>query len=138
MANETQDIVGTLDHLAMTAISEKDVASRLTEAFEALTQNNEPPTTQLSDAMKNNLDMTKKLKLKPTKDPEEMKLADKSNRKAALGNNLDPYGFCWTHGFRVTKRHISQNYSAPVAGHQREATRKRSWEATRPGNDTMG
>ena len=122
----------------MTAISEKDVASRLTEAFEALTQNNEPPTTQLSDAMKNNLDMTKKLKLKPTKDPEEMKLADKSNRKAALGNNFDPYGYFWTHGFRGTKRHISQNYSAPVAGHQREATMKRSWEATRPGNDTMG
>ena len=103
---------------------DKDIFATLTEAVEALTQKNASLTTQLSNATKINVDMAKKLSINPTQEPKEKKPADKVNRKAALDRNLDPYGYYWTHRFRVTNRHISQMGSAPVAGHQREETRK--------------
>ena len=59
--------------------------------------------------MKINLDMDKKLNIKATQvqDPKGKILEYKAKIKAAFERNLDPTGYCWTHGFRVTKWHRS-------------------------------
>ena len=43
-------------------------------------------------------------------------------------NRLDPTGYCWTHGYRVTKGHTSATCKTPMEGHKTAATR----------NNTMG
>ena len=43
-------------------------------------------------------------------------------------NHLDPTGYCWTHGYRVTKGHTSATCKTPMEGHKTAATR----------NNTMG
>ena len=70
-----QDIGGALDNLALEVDFNKDVVTKLTEAVEALTRNNSSHTTQLSDAMKINLEMAKKLNLKATQNSEDKRLA---------------------------------------------------------------
>ena len=66
-ANEMQEIGGALEHLSIAAVSNKYIVTKLTEAVEALTRKNAPLTTKLSNAMKINLDMDKKLNLNATK-----------------------------------------------------------------------
>ena len=96
--------------------------------MEQLTKNNASLTAQISELMKINLDMAKNLDIKAAqvKDPEGKILVDKANRNAAFERNLDPEGYCWTHGFRVTKRHSSQTCSTPAGGHQNTATQKKT------------
>ena len=110
-------------------------ADKLTEAVEHLKKNNAPLTTQLSDAMKINVEMAKALNLKATKgqDPEGTLLADNAKRKSAFERNLDSTGYFWTHGFRVTKRHGRKTCSTPEAGHQRMSTRKNIMEGSKAG-----
>ena len=88
--------------------------------------------------MKLNLDMAKKLNLKATQGQylEVKILAEKSKRKSSFESNMDPYGYFWTHGFRVNKRHRIQTCSTLAAGHQRTASRKLSLEEARQANDT--
>ena len=45
-----QDIGGVLEHLSMTAGSDKDIVTKLTETMEQLTKNNASLTMQISDA----------------------------------------------------------------------------------------
>ena len=115
-----------LEHLAMSAGADKYIVAKVTEAVEQPTNKNAQLTAQLSEYMKINLDMAKKLNLKDAQvqDPEVKILAENVMIKAAFERNLDPTGYCWTHGFRVTKRHSSQTCSIPAAGHQSMATRK--------------
>ena len=54
---------------------------------------NAPLTAQLSNAMRMNLDMAKKLNIKPTQEPENNRLAEKVKRKAAFDKNLDTDGY---------------------------------------------
>ena len=61
-----QYIRGELENLAMVAVADKGIFTKLTEAIEELTRNNASLTTQLSDAMKINLEMAEKLNLKAT------------------------------------------------------------------------
>ena len=102
-----------------------------------MTRNNAYLTTQLSNSVKLNLDIDKKLKLNPTQHPEESKLLEKGNTKEAPKKNLDPEGYFWAHGFQVMKRHSNQTCSTQAAGHQRASTRKISWRTARPVNYIM-
>ena len=45
---------------------------------------NAPLTAQLSNAMRMNLEMAKKLNIKPTQEPENNRLSEKVKRKAAF------------------------------------------------------
>ena len=92
--NVMQEIVGSINHLAMAAVSDKDIVANLTEAVETITINNSSLTTQLSNTMKINLDMDKKLNLKGTQiqEPEEKILNDIARKKAAFERNLDQDG----------------------------------------------
>ena len=122
--NVVQEIGGTLEHLILEAEVNKDIFMKLTDVFKALRRNNASLTTQLSDVMKIILEMAKKMNLKATHNPEDKKLVDKSNRKAAFEKNLDSDSYCWTNGYRVTKQHSSQTFPAPVPGHQRQPIQK--------------
>ena len=95
--NVVQEIGGTLEHLILEAEVDKDIFMKLTEAVKALTCNNEPLTTQLSDEMKINIDMAKNLNLKTAQDPKDKRLAEKAKRKAVFEKNLDTGGYCRTH-----------------------------------------
>ena len=124
--NGMQEIGGALKHLTMAAGAKRDIYTKLTEAVEQLTKNNASLTTQLSNAMKLNLDMANKLNLKATQgqDPEVKIMVEKERRKAIFERKLEPDGYCWTHGFRVTNKNSSQTCSTPAAGHQRTESRK--------------
>ena len=119
-----QEIGRALEHLVLAAASDKGIVARITKAVGALTKNNVAPTSQLNKAMYLNLDMSNKRNVKPTQDTEDKKLTDMSKSKVKFEINLDPEGYCCTHGFRVTKSNRSQTCLAPVAGHQRVATRE--------------
>ena len=127
-------------HLTMAAGPENDILTKPTEALEQLTINNASLTTQLSDTMKLNLEMAKTLNLKATQVqyPEDKRLKETARRKTAFERNLYPDGYCWTNGFRVTKRHSSQACSTAAAGHKRTASRKISREEAMQANDTVG
>ena len=75
--------------------------------------------------MKLNIEIAKRINLKYTQGQylEVKILVEKEKIKAAFIRKLDPDGYCWTHGFRVTKRHKSQTCSTPAAVHQRTASR---------------
>ena len=79
----------------MAAGADKDIVANLTEALEQLTKNNAAIMTQISDDMKLNLEMYKKLNLKATQgqDPKVKILADNAKRKAAFESNLDTDGY---------------------------------------------
>ena len=66
MANKIQEIGGALYYLAMSAVADKDIVTELTKMVELLTQKNSSLTVQLSNTIKLNLNMAKKLNLKPT------------------------------------------------------------------------
>ena len=139
-ANEMQDTGGALEHLSMAARAGKEIITNLTEVVETLPIKNASLTTQLSNTMIINLDMAKKLKIKATQaqDPEDKRMAEKSRKKSNFESKLDLDGYCWTHRLRVTNRNIRQTCSTPVAGNQRTASRKISWEEARQANDTSG
>ena len=136
--NSMQDIGGSLDPIAMAFGADKDIVTKLTEAVETLTINNASLTTQLRGAMKINLEMAKKLNINATQaqDPEYTSLAEKASKKSVFESNLDPKGYCCTHGFRATKRHRIQTCSTPAAGHQKTASRKIAWGEASQSNDT--
>ena len=131
-----QNIGGELYHIALVPEADKGIITKLTEAVEELTRNNASLMTQLSDVTKINIKMNKKLNIKATQNPEDKRLADKAKRKSAFEKNLNSDSYFWTHGFRFTKRHSSQTYSAPAVGNQTQASRKISWEIVRLKNDT--
>ena len=93
----------------MAASAEKDIVTKLTESVEKMTNNNASSTTQRSDSMKIHLDMAKNTNLIATqgKEPKGKILVDNANRNAVFQWKLDPKGYCWTHGCRVTTRHSS-------------------------------
>ena len=67
LANTMQEIGGgDLSTSLLAAGAERDIVTKLKDAVEKLTKSNASLTTQLSDAMKLNLEMDKKLNLKAT------------------------------------------------------------------------
>ena len=89
-ANAMQEIGGALEHLAMEAVAEKDIVTKLTEAVKTLTRNNASLTTQLRDAMKTNLDMAKTVNFKAAQaqEPEDKRLTEKARRHSVFERNL--------------------------------------------------
>ena len=85
-----QEIGGALEHLAMEAVAEKDIVTKLTEAVKTLTRNNASLTTQLRDAMKTNLDMAKTVNFKAAQaqEPEDKRLTEKARRHSVFERNL--------------------------------------------------
>ena len=80
----------------MAAGNDKCIVAKLTEAVEQLTKKNAALTAELSDSMKINIDIAKKLNLKDAQrqDPEGKILEDKGNIKDDFERNLEPTGYC--------------------------------------------
>ena len=78
----------------MVSVAYKDIVTRLSEAIKSLTQKNASLAAQLSDAIRLDLDMAKKLNFKLKQEHKDKRLAEKANRKSAFEKNLDVDGYC--------------------------------------------
>ena len=84
LANEMQEIIRALEHLAMLAVADKNTVTRLIDAVESLMWNNVSLTAQLSDAMNLNLEMYKKININPSEEPEDKITAENAKIKGVF------------------------------------------------------
>jgi hypothetical protein len=121
-ANAALDISHALDNLALAATTDKDIVAQLTATNKDLSAHIKNLTTQLQIALDTNAILAQKLgdKIKPNDDKRggRQRLS-----RAEWEANLDPEGYCWTHGYRVQHGHNSQNCGGKLEGHQTTATR---------------
>jgi hypothetical protein len=124
-ANAVTNISTALDNLAMAATTDCDIVSQLTESNKQLTETNKILIEQLWTSIEANSILTKKLGgQKPSQAPAP---APSGGRAPFDGKaweaNLDPNGYCWTHGYHVQKGHTSANCKGKLGGHKNDATR---------------
>ena len=131
-ANSAVNITLALDNLAMAAILDRDIVAQLTNINKQLTTTNKILSEQLQTALATNAALLAKLNAEPTANtatgPATMApSAAASGRqpwdKAAWIASLNPNGYCWTHGYRVTTGHDSNNCKGKLLGHVDAATR---------------
>lgn len=110
-----QGFAEAFDNLAMAAATDKTTFESLTNTIKALQQ-------ELSKTLEDNRRLLKMLEHgygKPTNSNVE------ATHPGGKGTRLplDPNGYCWTHGFRVSMGHDGHTCTAPADGHKREAKR---------------
>ena len=119
LAYVTMDITDALDNLALATTNDCNIIAQLTEANEALTRANLTLTEQIKELIQ-------------AMSSHDMQTTEKNDQKRTkvkrFEEKLDPNGYCWTHGYKVSKGHSSHTCSSRAKGHQVEATR----------SDTMG
>ena len=91
--NAMQEIGVLLENLNMVAVADNDTVTKLSEAVEALMQNNASLTAHLSNTMRMSLYISEKLNIKPMQEPKDKRLAEMAKRKAEFDKNLDTYGY---------------------------------------------
>ena len=110
---------GYLDNLASAATTERTTLTQLVENNATLTASVAALTasvTALTSAytlLANARGMT----------PATLPLPTQQLGPKTKGPNLDPNGYCWTHGYRVKVGHNSTTCSNKAEGHQNVATR---------------
>lgn len=135
-ANAVVDISTALDNLALAATADRDIVAHLTTANQQLMATNKQLTEQLSKAIATNATLVNKLgtttatEHKPNKTNQRQPF-DRAEWEA----NLDPTGYCWTHGYRVQKGHTSANCKGKLGGHQDTATRSDNKGGSTKGKD---
>jgi hypothetical protein len=126
-AVQTDGIETALDNLAMATTSDQGVVAQMAAANTILTATNKTLADQLKVAIASNATLTNKLgQSAPTGKTAEQKAQEKINREKALRKreaNLNPEGYCWTHGLRVVHGHTSLNCQGKRDGHKDAATR---------------
>jgi cell division septum initiation protein DivIVA len=126
-ANAAIDISSALDNLAMAATTDRDIVAQLTLSNTRLTEANKILAEQLKNSMEANLILLKKPGNNP-RTPNTPKTPTTTGTRqpfdqATWEANLDPTGYCWSHGYRVQKGHSSANCKGKLGGHQDAATR---------------
>ena len=111
--NFSQETAEALANLASATAADRSTVASLTAINEKLTLQLSQVTTQLSKAMDKIAEMEKLVSTKPI--------------------DLSSKSYCWTHGFRVSRKHNSQTCKKPAEGHQRDAT-----ATNRMGGSTAG
>ena len=110
----------------MAAISDRDIIAQITKINQQLTTTNNNFSEQLQTVLATNAALVAKLNAAPTANtatgPATMApLAATSGRrpwdKAAWIAILNPNGYCWTHGYRVTTGHDSNICKGKLLGH---------------------
>jgi hypothetical protein len=128
----TADISTALDDLAMAATTDRDIVTQLTQANQALTATNRALTNQLQQALNTNATLVNSLQtrhqpsvptaLLPPTAPTAAHNPQRPDRvpfdRATWIANLDPQGYCWSHGFRVQNGHNSATCKGKLQGHQ--------------------
>lgn len=129
-ANNTIDITHALDNLAMAATTDRDIVAQLTATNHALTNANKTLTEQLKQALTTNSELVRKLGTNNNNNHNGRNNNHNNNRdrrpphdRAAWIANLDPNGYCWTHGYRVQNGHDSNTCGGKKQGHDDTATR---------------
>ena len=128
-ANAVGDISAALDNLALAATSDREIVTQLVAANKQLTKTTEKLTEQLNTANEANARLSSERSTRETPPSN-----DRSGRPAGARQRpsfdhdawmltLDPMGYCWSHGYRVTPGHSSRTCSVPHEGHKRAATR---------------
>ena len=111
-------MVTSLDNLALAAVQKNETVERLIQINEMKEKTLTNLMAQLAAEKANSsrlLDIIHKAGLKTSN----------NNLGVGDGNSTrwDPNGYCWSHGYRVTKHHNSKNCRYRKDGHQVEATR---------------
>jgi hypothetical protein len=116
------DITSALDNLAMAATNDRDVVNMLTKNNEVLVSANKMLVEQLKAALELVKTVAKKGGTGTGTDrpPRERK---PRMTNAEFEAALDPNGYCYEHGYRVTKGHTSKKCGGKRPGHKDEATR---------------
>jgi hypothetical protein len=137
-ANAATDISSALDNLAFAATMDRDIVTQLITASNKQRRNQQNPhRTTPKKAMDNNSLLIKKLSntrsIKPTTNTASKTVSyvaainsgtqRKSFDYVAWKANLDPNGYCWTHGYLVEHGHNSKDCHGKLGGHQDNATR---------------
>lgn len=118
------ETVEALANLAAAAATDR-------EAFANITSTNNSLTNQLSQANAANATMTATLQtlqqqLQALQKQVEMLTAaptNRSNTRDGRGPIWDPTGYCYTHGYKVTKGHTSKSCNRRCPDHKENATR---------------
>ena len=122
----TGGITQALDNLAMAAISDCDVVAQLTNINQQLTTTNNNLSEQLQTVLAKNAELVAKLDAAPiantatvpkTMAPSAATSGRRPWDKAAWIASINPNGYCWTHGYRVTTVHDSKNCKGKLLGH---------------------
>jgi hypothetical protein len=124
-ANAVTVISMALDNLALAATTDRDIVSQLTESNKQLTETNKLLIEQLRTSIEANNVLIKKMggkKQSPAPAPATSGGRPPFDRQAWLAS-LDPNGYCWTHGYKVTTGHLSANCKGKLGGHKDDATR---------------
>ena len=130
-ANAAYDITDALENLAFAATTDRDIVAQLTASNQQLTTAIKTLTDQLQQVLNTNAKLVHKLNLTPPISESQtttLKTGTNVPRKpfdhAEWLTKLDPTGYCWSHGYRVTKGHNSRDCKGKEPGHQDTATRK--------------
>jgi hypothetical protein len=124
-ANAVTDSSTALDNLALAATTDRNIVSQLTESNKQLTKTNKLLIEQLRTSIEANNVLIKKMgskKQSPAPAPATSGGRPPFDRQAWLAS-LDPNGYCWTHGYKVTIGHSSVNCKGKLGGHKDDATR---------------
>ena len=95
---ETSQISDAIENLAMAATNDRDIVTKLVENNKQLAQSVQVLTEQLKIAT----DAYKTIAAKI----------------ANTNRNWEPHGYCWSHGFKVSKTHNSLNCGSKAPGHK--------------------
>jgi uncharacterized protein (DUF433 family) len=142
------DISTALDNLAMAATTDQDIVAQLTQANQALTAANWALTNQLQQALNTHATLVNSLQarhqptapttLLPPTVPPTPNNPQRPGRppfdRAAWVANLDPQGYCWSHGLCVQNGRNSTTCKGKLQGHQDNATRTDTKGGSNKGN----
>jgi hypothetical protein len=139
-ANAVGDISAALDNLALAATSDREIVTQLVAANKQLTQTTEKLSEQLNEANARLISQRSTRETPPSN--------DRSRRPAGARQRppfdhdawlltLDPMGYCWSHGYKVTPEHSSRTCRGPHEGHKRAATRANPMGGSTKGKPTQ-
>jgi hypothetical protein len=121
-ANAAVDITMALDNLALAATNDRDSVTLLTSANQQLTAAVKSLTEQLKQALATNAVLASQIGQNNTPNG-PTNTGRKPFDRAAWEASLDPNGYCWTHGYKVTSIHTSASCKGKLGGHCDTATR---------------
>ena len=128
-ANEQQDslLADSLQHLALAATTDKQTIAQLVAANAKLIATNAKLTDNLTQAMQTVASLTKakggSTSTPLTELPTQSTPTGKAANPQKFEVNLDPVGYCWSHGYKVKHGHSSATCTRQKPGHQKNATR---------------
>jgi hypothetical protein len=128
-ANNVVQISDALDNLANAALADRRTVEDLSTANKELAEANKQLTTQMNKINEKLDSMTRLLKAIPTS---RFNSSDgRFNQRGGRATNnqwrprepMDPHGYCWSCGFKVSTIHNSVTCERKKDGHQDAATR---------------